>query len=101
MNCIDYHVSPTERVVTTACYDTFVLFYFNCKVFMQAYVNPTIKEPMPFQEAMSNEETIVHDAVAFLQDRVCHPYSYYYPESAGGSTTSGTTSAAASASAST
>lgn len=89
MNCIDYHLSALERLVVTACYDSFVRFYFDCTVFLSVYTPATIKEPPAFQDGMSNEETIIHDSISFLQDRICFPYSYYYPSESGGGNTGG------------
>jgi len=84
MNCIEYHLSALDRLVVTACFDTFVRYYMDCSVFLSVYTPASIKEPPAYMAGMSNAETLVHDSVSFLQDKICHPYSYYYPSEAKG-----------------
>lgn len=106
-NCFDYYLSPSDRLYTFICNDSYSQFYLNCPVFQQAYVPVYVKsEPPSYYSSISMEEMISSDAQFYCGDRVCHPYSYYHPGSAGGgggdsSATSGSSSATdASASAS-
>jgi len=81
LNCMQYYLAPTERLVKVlACYDSWTLYYLTCPVYKQAYTYMIVLEPDQFMDSLSAEENIITDCGAFAQDRLCHPYSYYYPQ---------------------
>jgi len=77
MQCLEYYPSPVERLAVFPCYDTYVLYYLSCSVFKQAYTVVTEKEPDTYKNSLTNEELLTHDSFSFLQDRICHPHSYF------------------------
>jgi hypothetical protein len=90
VNCFSYWVHPTELPAPLICFDSFVVFHLNCNVFKTTYPMILPWDPPVYYDLMTMEETIVNDAAVFIPDRVCHPYSYYHPNTA---STSGSSSA--------
>jgi len=81
-NCIEYYLSPSERLFTFICNDSYSLYFLSCPVFLTAFTPVYAAfEPAVYYNACSQEEYISSDAQYFAGDRVCHPYSYYHPES--------------------
>lgn len=92
INCFEYWISVTERLAgVLPCYDTWILYLLTCPIYKQSYTFMLVWEPTSYVETLSAEEFITVDCVAFLQDRICKPYSYFYPESTTSTSTSSPT----------
>ena len=79
INCLEYYTAPNERLVIFPCFDSYVLFGLTCKVFQTVYGMIDVMEPPLYLSTLTNEEVMVVDSVFALQDRLCHPHSYYVP----------------------
>jgi len=79
-NCLEYLVTPTERLVTYICHDSWVLFYLSCEVMKTSYQLTYVSEPPAYTNQMSVADTMLLDTVTSLGDKICQPYSYFHPE---------------------
>lgn len=88
--CIEAFVSESERVNSRVvpCYDISVHWYFSCPVYKVAGIIFDDREPAVYNEESSPEENTAHSSFWHTQDKVCHPYSYYFPDFAKTSSTS-------------
>lgn len=82
LNCIDYTVSPTDRLTTFQCYDNTVIFYFSCPVYKTTFSLRYVSDPPKYLDQLSIDQLVVHEGVTFLGDKICYPYSYYNPNAA-------------------
>jgi len=100
LNCQEFAVSPTERLVDIfPCYDNAIKYWLTCAVFKSVYVFQYIigaQEPATYTEGMAVDEQMAMDGLFIYPDRVCNPYSYYHPAAA--SSTTGTTGSTSSTS---
>lgn len=97
VNCVEYFPGVTERPVVVVCADNYALYYFTCPIYLQQYNAIWVMEPPLYVDQLTQELFILSEAFALGMDRICHPYSYYHPESLSpSSTTSSTTSSSAS-----
>jgi len=86
-NCYEYYPTPDTRLWNWPCYDNAILYWMTCAVFRQAYAFQYAigSQDSPIhQNSLSNEEGLTFDGMFSLHDRVCNPYSYYFPDTAGG-----------------
>lgn len=82
--CNEQNISPSDRQYLYACYDAVYHHYMGCKLYQvdgYKYREPT--EPTQYFEASTAAEVNAWNGLYWNGDRVCHPYSYYYPEQAG------------------
>lgn len=95
--CIEQYVSPTERVVTYPCYDSFWHHYSSCTVYAVTgfYFRPQ-SEPEGYAADSTADELNALNGIFFTPDKVCRPYSYYYPETAKSASSSSTGASGAS-----
>jgi len=98
LNCLGYLIGPNERLVDHPCFDSFIRYWRDCAVFRQAYApnySMGLQEPVSYMDRMSVDEMMTWDGSMLYPDRVCHPYSYYFPSegSTGTESSSGTGSA--------
>jgi hypothetical protein len=87
VNCYQYYPSVDERLVMLPCYDFWLRYYLECKVFKSAYTWMLVSEPPSYVDLITTEQAISIDVLTLLQDRLCHPYSYYYPLSSSSEST--------------
>lgn len=92
VNCFEYILSVTERLVTFPCHDNANLFWLSCQVFKSMGWNIYYVEPPIYEDLMTVEQSFTSQAMVLQPDRVCHPYSYYNPASSASSASSGKTS---------
>jgi hypothetical protein len=87
--CNEQYVTSTERSVTNPCADSFYNHYMGCALYkISGFLWRPKIEPEEYVAALSPAETNALNAFYFVPDRVCHPYSYYYPETAKSSSAS-------------
>jgi len=81
--CIENFVSHTERLHVGGCYDLYYNYLMGCKVYQLEGVPRKDKwEPEEYFDASSAEEMNAWRSLWETPDRVCHPYSYFHPETA-------------------
>lgn len=84
--CIEQYITPTERQVIVNCYDYIYNHYAGCKLYqIEGYMWRPQTEPEGYRADSSAEQINAVNALYFAPDRVCHPYSYYFPEYAASS----------------
>lgn len=94
LGCFDQYISLTDRMVVYPCYDDMYNHYSACTLYkVTGYFFRPQTEPVSYTEESSADEVNAMNALYFCPDRVCHPYSYYYPEYAKGSSSSGASGA--------
>lgn len=81
INCLEYTPTPTDRVYTVPCYDNLFLFYSDCQLFSVEFPITYAKEPPLYYGSLTVSETISVETYQLIQDKVCHPYSYFFPSS--------------------
>jgi len=91
-NCHEYFTSADGRTVVFPCSDTFMLFFLDCPVFKSNFALRYTLEPDAYVAKITNEEYMALEAVLYLGDKVCHPYSYYNPNAANSGTDSSSSS---------
>lgn len=81
--CLNQFVSTTEREFVYPCYDSFYNHYMSCTLYKNVGTmwRPEL-EPEAYLAQSSAEEINAANAVFWTPDHVCHPYSYFYPDSA-------------------
>jgi len=92
--CVEMFPSALERIVTPVCYNVYITYYLSCPLFKTVYTPSYEWDTNTYRNKCSVEEFITYDAHAELQDRVCHPASYYDPsqlKEAGGQPVAGST----------
>jgi len=85
-NCYEYFTTPTERIYTMLCIDHFVRYWLNCPVFKQAYsytYADGAQDSSTYQKDCTISQAMTADTNFLNHDRICEPYSYYYPDDAG------------------
>merc|ERR1711865_283994 len=80
-NCMEYILSPTERLAIHTCFDGFILYYLSCPVFKQSYTVRYLCEPPLYFDQLTAETVLVFESVINHVDKICHPHSYYNPAS--------------------
>lgn len=79
--CAEQYVTLTERQVLNPCYDSIWHHYSGCKLYtISGYIFRPSTEPVAYIEDSSADEVNAANGLYFCPDRVCKPYSYYYPE---------------------
>jgi len=82
--CSEQTISVTERAVVTPCYDHYMIWIFQaCKLYKTTGNFVELFEP-PVYTSLS---TVQENQAAYLMkyqmnDKICRPYSYYFPETA-------------------
>merc|ERR1711865_274297 len=83
-NCIELVENTDDRLWMYHCYDLGLLFMQDCPV-LAATGNDRpqglIAEPQGYMDQLSPSQNILVGAIMYAPDRVCMPYSYYYPSS--------------------
>jgi len=77
--CTNQYLSPSKRVTIYACPDTYWLYFSQCPVLMAKPGSSDYFEPLPYISKLSGAQFIKLRALHNHIDKVCHPYSYYYP----------------------
>lgn len=89
--CLDYFDKgkTNSRNVVIPCMDVYMRFLTSCKVFsasIASFVKVSFParrfEPEGFRAKLSSSQVMLIEAAAGFPDRVCNPYSYYYPDTA-------------------
>lgn len=85
--CIEGYVTREERLFQKNCYDGFVYHMTECSLLKVAgvhdYLESIFAEPKNYIDTLANFETFVIYSIEYTTfDRVCLPYSYYYPDAA-------------------
>lgn len=95
-NCYELRPTTTERRVDYGCPDTHMNYWMSCSVYKTVKMfHGYVMEPVHYTDAQTQEQSILQEVAFQANDKVCHPYSYYFPDTAkGDSATSGTTSTA-------
>jgi len=80
-HCIDQFITHTDRLYVFACYDGYYAYLLNCKVYMASGLVGTVGyEPEAYYGESTGEELNAWASVRLFPDKMCHPYSYYFPE---------------------
>jgi len=84
-NCLEQYVTESERAAMQPCHDNLMASFLSCKLYLQTGVETQITtfEPKNYRSSLTPAQTILAYTVAESPDRVCHPYTYYYPEGLG------------------
>jgi len=78
--CNEYVLSKSSRAYLTGCYDIFVVYMRQCPVFADGGVEDDKWEPDGYWAALTaDQKMVVRSMGRPSADRICHPYSYYYP----------------------
>jgi len=77
--CFDQYLSPSERLKIMPCVDIVPHFLSTCNIFIP-FNNNRPTEPDAYWSSMTVQQTLVADALWYDSDRVCHPYSYFFPD---------------------
>lgn len=78
--CMEQWVSVTDRLFVFPCYDTFVNYIQSCKLYkLTGYYLP-MYEPEDYWSKQSGEQNTAVTGLWDMGDKVCRPYSYFYPE---------------------
>jgi len=82
--CYEQYEVYGERLLVGPCFDSLVDWLINnCKLYRVAgYNEDPFFEPESYNSEQTPEESISHTGLQVFPDRMCHPYSYYYPETA-------------------
>jgi hypothetical protein len=83
--CLDGYVTREDRLFVKPCYDGFVMHMMTCAVVKAAgahsYLEAISVEPQSYIDMLSPTETMIIYSIEYTtMDRVCHPYTYYYPD---------------------
>jgi len=90
-NCYEYYPGPSDRIYMQVCFDNIIHYWLTCTVFKSAYAFSYVagsQDTPIYQAKLSPEESMSFDAVFTLADRLCHPYSYFFPETLQGQSAS-------------
>jgi len=82
--CNEQILGDLERTIeNTVCFDSWTHWLLdNCPVFSAAFPVLEGLEPDHYMQSMSNAENIGWLGIHWLSDKVCLPYSYFFPETA-------------------
>merc|ERR1711865_793966 len=81
--CIENFISHTERLHVGGCYDLYTHYLESCKVYSLEGIPRKGKwEPESYFDGSSAQEMNAWRSLWETPDKVCHPYSYYHPETA-------------------
>merc|ERR1711865_302424 len=81
--CFEQFLTDTERLHTFPCHDMFYNYLINCKLYAQTgYAEDTFAEPESYTTSSSPDQLNAWTTVYMIPDKVCTPYSYFYPETA-------------------
>lgn len=78
--CNEQVVDDTERGILQTCFDSQLNFLTHCPVFKSVATKVEGVEPEAYIEAMTVDEWWSHSSMFWMPDKVCHPYSYFFPE---------------------
>jgi hypothetical protein len=81
--CTNQFVSTSEREFVYPCYDSIYNHYSSCTLYKNVGTmwRPSI-EPEAYIAQSSAEQINAVNGLFWVPDRVCHPYSYFYPDTA-------------------
>lgn len=81
--CHESFPSPSERQVVYPCHDSVYNYQMQCKLYQgTGYKYRPETEPEAYYDTMSAEQINSWNGLYMSPDRVCQPYSYYYPDTA-------------------
>lgn len=85
MLCIQHFIDAGERTYVIACFDSVWHWLMTCSVFKTTGVVELVKgeDTLPYLNSLSAVEQFVVFGFQYYGDRVCLPYSYYFPEATG------------------
>jgi len=98
INCQEYVCSSgtcmvTDRLYTALCHDSAVLWALSCPTFKAAGMTFGFNmEPPLYMEKLTAVDQIVLHVMEYFPDKVCKPYSYFFPDTAATSNTDTETS---------
>jgi len=80
--CYDQYLSPVERLAIMPCIDIVPRFLETCNIFLPLGNDRGggSVEPAQYWDLLSVEQTITAEALWYDSDRICYPYSYYFPD---------------------
>lgn len=81
-NCYEYVVDQSARINDrlSGCYDQRYYNVAQCPVYMETGLKYEGNEPPAYFEESSANELNAHTSMWINPDKMCLPYSYYYPE---------------------
>lgn len=81
INCLQMNINVLERLYVYPCHDFPSLYWLSCPLSKTAgQPEATGKlEPQSYYADMTPQQTIEIGAMHVFPDRVCRPYSYFYP----------------------
>lgn len=81
--CIEQYITVTERTILPPCYDSYYNWVFTCPLYAKAGLFIAAYEPLEYVSRSSvAENQATQNVKDALGDKVCKPYSYYYPNTA-------------------
>lgn len=78
--CLEQIISVTERQVILPCYDSFYYYFMSCKLYKRSGYTLEGRESAKYVDGCTPEENTAWGSLNGLADRVCRPYSYFFPE---------------------
>merc|ERR1712072_1143101 len=65
---------------TGACIDALAMWYLSCSVYRSAGLDPPARWEAPiYYDALTPVQQCTYKGLFDHYDRVCHPYTYYFP----------------------
>jgi len=77
--CQNLYLSGSERLTVRPCFDTFMHFFSSCTIFVNSNPTSSKYEPSSYMAKLSGAQLVVVQSLYRAPDKVCNPYSYYYP----------------------
>jgi len=80
--CIQQYVTAGDRLYILSCMDSVVIWYTTCTTYMLSGLGEVIAldDTELYRACLTPIQSFMIYAVGYNFDRVCHPYSYYYPD---------------------
>jgi hypothetical protein len=86
-NCYELRPTPTTRAVSYGCPDAHMNYWLSCSVYKTVEMFHGYKmEPQHYMDSETHEQKMLQEVAFQASDKVCNPYSYYFPDTAVDST---------------
>jgi len=80
VSCNEQIITDTDREIMSVCLDSILHYISHCPIFMSTKSISPGEEPLSYLENMTVDEFNGWNAVRNFPDKVCTPYSYFFPE---------------------
>jgi len=85
-NCISYNTAADQRLWVVPCYDNIVRYWLTCAVYKQSYAftySDGMQDTPTYTDGLSLDQLMGFDGCFTYHDKICNPYSYFFPGSTG------------------